>query len=96
LSCNSTRSFVETNEAVARFAQRFDDRGQRCNARSFLEHHHVEARAKGGSGESDNIQLLCRTHNQLFAEIEFGRAHVERAKTARLLRSELRPSRDGI
>ncbi|WP_420814282.1 hypothetical protein [Labilithrix luteola] len=34
-------------------------------------------RALGGSGEADNLRVLCRAHNRDAAERVFGRAHVE-------------------
>ncbi|AKU98315.1 hypothetical protein AKJ09_04979 [Labilithrix luteola] len=51
--------------------------GQRCPARSFLEVDHVTPRALGGSGEAENLRVLCRAHNRDAAERVFGRAHVE-------------------
>jgi hypothetical protein len=46
--------------------------GRRCHARSFLEFHHVVARAQGGPGTAGNIQLRCRSHNDYEAERVFG------------------------
>ena len=56
------------------------DRGQcafigtegRCSARGFLELHHVEPFALGGSTTIDNLQLRCRAHNAYEAEMAFG------------------------
>ncbi len=56
-----------------------DERGARCDSRAWLEHDHRRPRAKGGSAKPDNVRLLCRAHNHLAAEREFGRAHIERA-----------------
>ncbi len=55
-----------------------DANGRRCEARSFLELDHIHARALGGTGDTANIRLRCRTHNKLHAEETFGRDHVER------------------
>jgi hypothetical protein len=52
--------------------------GRRCEARAFIELDHVQARARGGSGESHNVRVLCRQHNKLWAEQTFGRTHIER------------------
>jgi hypothetical protein len=53
--------------------------GVRCEARAWLEHDHVQPRARGGSSSTNNGRLLCRAHNRLAAGQEFGRQHVERA-----------------
>ena len=44
----------------------------RCAARGFLEFHHVEPYAAGGSAEASNIQLRCRAHNVYEADLFFG------------------------
>jgi len=53
--------------------------GRRCEEVRYLEYHHEVAFAKGGSHEASNISLLCRAHNALLAEREFGpwRPHVQ-------------------
>jgi 5-methylcytosine-specific restriction endonuclease McrA len=51
--------------------------GVRCTERGGLEIDHVLERARGGTGEPANLQVLCRAHNKLKAEQAFGRAHVE-------------------
>ena len=56
--------------------------GQRCDARAFLQFHHRQAWARGGSDTADNLELLCRSHNCLLAERDFGRAHIEAAIAA--------------
>jgi 5-methylcytosine-specific restriction endonuclease McrA len=45
----------------------------RCGARGPLEFHHVVPFARGGAMTADNIVLLCRSHNALFAERDYGR-----------------------
>jgi len=52
--------------------------GDRCESRAFLEFDHEISRAKGGPDETPNIRLLCRAHNRLHAEEEFGKSYVER------------------
>jgi hypothetical protein len=48
--------------------------GRRCSERGFLEfHHHDIPYAKGGEATAANIRLVCRAHNALFAERDFGR-----------------------
>jgi len=47
---------------------------QRCAARGLLEvHHHDTPYALGGAATVDNLRLMCRTHNALHAERDFGR-----------------------
>jgi 5-methylcytosine-specific restriction endonuclease McrA len=46
--------------------------GTRCPARGRLEFHHQVPYARGGPAASDNVQLLCRAHNALMAERDFG------------------------
>ena len=50
----------------------------RCQARSRLEFHHVVPFARGGPASADNIVLLCRAHNILHAERDYGRAFMRR------------------
>jgi len=64
-----------------------DGSGRRCSERAGLEIHHEQAFALGGLPTVENLRLLCRAHNALSAERDFGRAHiqtiVERARNAR-------------
>ncbi len=55
-----------------------DDQGRRCSAREGLEFHHRHPFALGGHHSVDEMALLCRTHNGLLAEIDFGRGAVAR------------------
>jgi hypothetical protein len=60
--------------------------GKRCSERGFLEfHHHDIPYAKGGEATAANIRLVCRVHNALFAERDFGRT---------LMRSKLLHARE--
>jgi len=49
--------------------------GRRCDCSHDLEIHHEHAFAKGGRHEIGNLRLLCRAHNALLAEREFGSQH---------------------
>ncbi|MDQ7844879.1 MAG: HNH endonuclease signature motif containing protein [Armatimonadota bacterium] len=51
--------------------------GRRCEARGFLEFHHIVPYARGGTATLDNIQLRCRAHNGYEAELIFGRDTVQ-------------------
>jgi hypothetical protein len=68
--------------------------GQRCNARAFLQIHHELAWAKGGADTADNLRLLCRAHNHLLAEEEYGAGHIRQAMGSHnaSARSESHPS----
>ncbi len=46
--------------------------GVRCTARVGLEIDHIIPHAKGGSSGEENLRVLCRGHNLLLAEREFG------------------------
>lgn len=45
----------------------------RCAERGFLEFHHVDPHAAGGTASASNIELRCRAHNQYEAERDFPR-----------------------
>ena len=49
----------------------FVGRSGRCRETGFLEFHHVEPYAAGGSMTVENIQLRCRAHNQYEARLFF-------------------------
>jgi 5-methylcytosine-specific restriction endonuclease McrA len=59
-----------------------DEHGRRCTGRAFLERDHRKPRGKGGGPEPENVRHLCRQHNQWLAEMEYGRQHMDRARTA--------------
>jgi hypothetical protein len=52
--------------------------GHRCQATTWLELDHIDARARGGTDEPHNLRVRCRAHNLLHAEQTFGKGHVER------------------
>ena len=55
-----------------------DAEGHRCEARERLEfHHHDVPFGRGGDHSLDNIRLMCRTHNGLMAEREYGKEKME-------------------
>jgi hypothetical protein len=47
--------------------------GHRCDARRFVEFHHVDPYALGGEASVDQIQLRCRRHNDYEGQMYFGR-----------------------
>jgi hypothetical protein len=46
--------------------------GKRCRERGYLELHHRDPFARGGEATAANLTLLCRCHNSLLAERDFG------------------------
>jgi hypothetical protein len=46
--------------------------GRRCDARRFLEFHHLKPFAVGGKATADNIELRCRAHNRYEADLFYG------------------------
>jgi hypothetical protein len=66
-----------------------DDRGQRCRETRFLELHHLEPFALGGADTESNLTLVCKAHNTLAAEADFGRAFmVEKSESRHEKESE--------
>ena len=56
--------------------------GRRCNARAFIEFHHVDPHGVGGEATVGNIRLLCHAHNAYESERYYG--HGRPAKRATL------------
>lgn len=50
--------------------------GRRCEERHGLEFDHRHPYARGGTTSVNNLRLLCRTHNGLAAERDFGRRFI--------------------
>ena len=63
-----------------------DDEGRRCTETRALEFHHEVPFPQGGEANAENIRLLCRPHNQLQAERDYGAAHVARMRQQALFR----------
>ena len=57
--------------------------GERCHATGWLELDHEQPFAKGGGSGANNVRVLCRAHNQLAVELEFGRETIHRAISER-------------
>ena len=52
--------------------------GKRCEQRGWLQLHHDNPFARGGTATLENIRVLCAPHNRLLAERDYGRAFVQR------------------
>ena len=55
-----------------------DKHGRRCSKRHDLEFHHREPLGVGGDHSPDGLALMCRTHNALLAEEDFGKEKMAR------------------
>ena len=49
-----------------------DAMGRRCPERDRLEFHHRFPFGSGGDHSQPNVALLCRAHNQLMAQLDYG------------------------
>ncbi len=94
-ACNAKPERV-TNAAKRRVIQRdglqcsyVDERGRRCTERGMLEFDHHHPKGQGGGSEPENLRVLCRAHNQYFAELAYGRAHLEEARRSRRRRRDV-------
>lgn len=52
--------------------------GRRCPERHSLEYHHDDPYALGGDRSPRSIRLLCRAHNLYMAEMDYGKATMDR------------------
>ena len=59
-----------------------DEQGRRCSARDRLEFHHRHPFGMGGDHTSENIRLMCPTHNPYLAEFDYGRARQPRSRSS--------------
>ena len=57
--------------------------GKRCEERGFAENHHDHPFAWGGEATVGTIKIICRSHNALLAEQDFGRAHMQSKRSQR-------------
>ena len=55
-----------------------DEQGRRCSERHRLEFHHRHPFGLGGDHSPGNVSLLCREHNRLLAEHDYGKAAMRR------------------
>jgi hypothetical protein len=60
-----------------------DERGRRCGERDPLELHHRHPFGMGGDHSPTNLRLLCPTHNQYLAELDYGQATLKKRQSAR-------------
>jgi hypothetical protein len=63
-----------------------DERGRRCTERERLEFHHRRPFGMGGDHSPINIGLLCRVHNLLLAESDYGAMAIQKHRAAGVTR----------
>jgi 5-methylcytosine-specific restriction endonuclease McrA len=59
-----------------------DPLGRRCRARKGLEFHHQRPFGRGGDHSPRNVRLMCKTHNTLLAERDYGKETMARHSRA--------------
>jgi 5-methylcytosine-specific restriction endonuclease McrA len=59
-----------------------DKYGRRCAKRHELEFHHKHPFARGGDHSPENLTLMCRAHNTLLAEQDYGEDVIARFRAA--------------
>ncbi|HEY6548865.1 MAG TPA: hypothetical protein VI589_13210, partial [Vicinamibacteria bacterium] len=59
-----------------------DERGRRCSERHRVELHHRYPFGRGGDHSPPNIGLLCRAHNAMLAEHDYGGAAIARNRSS--------------
>jgi len=72
----AVRRLVETRDE-GRCTYR-DKHGRRCTKRHDLEFHHRKPFGLGGDHSPEGLALMCRTHNALLAEHDFGKEKMAR------------------
>jgi hypothetical protein len=72
----AVRRFVEKRDAGRCTCK--DKHERRCTKRHDLEFHHRMPFGLGGDHSPDGIGLMCRTHNQLLAEQDYGEKKMAR------------------
>lgn len=60
-----------------------NDQGTRCESTFALEYHHDVPHGMRGLPTAENIRLMCKPHNQLLAERDFGSAKMQRMRAGR-------------
>ncbi len=59
-----------------------DTHGRRCAKRHDLEFHHKKPFGRGGDHSPSNLTLMCRPHNTLMAELDYGKDVVARFRAS--------------
>ena len=54
--------------------------GRRCTKRHDLEFHHKEPYGRGGDHSAETVCLMCRPHNTVMAEGDYGKEVMKRLR----------------
>ena len=73
-----------------------DGSGRRCTERRGLEFHHDDPYGRGGDHDPTRIRLLCRAHNLLLAERDYGKAFMNKYRRNGCRVSEPPPGFDSV
>jgi hypothetical protein len=76
----AVRRFVAERDGMR--CRYVDEQGRRWSERHRLEFHHRHPFGLGGDHRPDGLQLLCRSHNQLLAEHDYGSDAIARHRRA--------------
>jgi 5-methylcytosine-specific restriction endonuclease McrA len=87
IPADTRREVHERDEGRCAFVS---ESGKRCDSRHRVEFDHDVARAMGGESTPENMQLLCRAHNQHKAELELGANFMERKRAESRARTAIR------
>ncbi len=73
------RAVYERDRGRCRYV---DPTGRRCTETKQLEFHHIRPYGRGGDHRFENICLLCRAHNALSAERDYGKEVMNRFRSS--------------
>ena len=73
------RAVYERDRGRCRYV---DPTGRRCTETKQLEFHHIRPYGRGGDHRPENICLLCRAHNALSAERDYGKNVMNRFRSS--------------
>jgi len=76
------RASHERDGGECRFAA---TNGRKCASRRHLDLHHGIPWAHGGDRSPENIALMCRTHNQYLADLDYGKSAMDRHRKERVI-----------
>jgi len=77
ITSETRREVHERDEGRCTFVS---ESGKRCDSRHLVEFEHDVPSACGGESTPKNLRLLCRAHNQLMADLEFGAEFMDRKR----------------
>jgi hypothetical protein len=76
----AVRRFVTKRDGMR--CRYVDDQGRRCSERHRLEFHHRHPFGFGGDHRPSEVRLMCKAHNLLLAEHDYGRSVIAGHRSA--------------